>query len=223
MFDALVASGDRTTPRFVPSSAIALLTHLTLGAAVWGSLRTVPAAIPAQPPVLVWPQNPEPSPLAPPSAPAMGGMGPVPPDVIRCPRIDLPPLGASVSGVPDPSVRAQRAGARGENAATDPSGLWVASAVDEQPVLLAGAPAFYPEQLRRAGIAGRVVVEAVLDTAGQAEPGSVRVVASPDRGFDAAAQRYVLGAVFRPARVHGRAVRVLVRVPIDFALPRATW
>ena len=44
------------------------------------------------------------------------------------------------------------------------------------------------------------------------------VALSLNHGFDGAARSYVVGAVFRPARVHGRPVRVLVRMPIDFRL-----
>ncbi len=36
--------------------------------------------------------------------------------------------------------------------------------------------------------------------------------------FEAAARAYVLGALFRPGRMRGRAVRVLVRLPISFTL-----
>jgi len=63
-----------------------------------------------------------------------------------------------------------------------------------------------------------VVVAAVIDTLGRPGPRSVTVVASPNPGFDSAARDYVVRALFRPARVRGRAVRVLVRVPIDFRL-----
>src|SRR6266498_2310812 len=72
-----------------------------------------------------------------------------------------------------------------------------------------------------AGMAGRVIVQAVIDTNGSAEPGSVIVVESPDSGFDEPARTYVLTAQFRPGRVRGRPVRVLVRVPIEFALSRS--
>ena len=89
------------------------------------------------------------------------------------------------------------------------------------PLLLAGPTPRYPEALRRAGIAGRVIVETVVDTLGRAEPGSMVVVAAPHPGFVAPARDYVLRALFRPARVHGRAVRVLVRVPIDSAITTA--
>ena len=61
------------------------------------------------------------------------------------------------------------------------------------------------------------VVQVVIDTLGRAEPGSV-VLQSSHAGFEAAARAYVLGAVFRPGRTHGQAMRVLVRLPIGFTL-----
>jgi len=91
--------------------------------------------------------------------------------------------------------------------------------VEEPPALLAGPPPVYPELLRAAGIPGRVVLQVVVDTLGRAER-AVTVVESSNRGFDAAALAYVRAARFRPGRVRGRAVRVLVRLPIDFTLLR---
>src|SRR5437660_1536840 len=67
-------------------------------------------------------------------------------------------------------------------------------------------------------LAAHVVIGAVAATLGRVEPRSVSIVASPDPGFAVSARDYVLRALFRPARVHGRPVRVLVRLPIDFAL-----
>jgi TonB family protein len=92
--------------------------------------------------------------------------------------------------------------------------------VDERPELLTGPPLPYPEPLRQAGIGGRVLVRAVIDTLGRAEPASVVVVLSPNRGFDRAALDYVRRALFRPARVLGRPARVLVEVPIEFQITR---
>jgi len=63
-----------------------------------------------------------------------------------------------------------------------------------------------------------VLVQAIIDTTGHAEPGSVKIIQSPNTGFDQGSRNYVLHAVFRPARVHGRAVRVLIHVPIDYHL-----
>jgi TonB family protein len=96
-------------------------------------------------------------------------------------------------------------------------GPWSATAVDDPPVLLAGPPLAYPEALRRVGAVGTVVVQAVIDTLGRAEPGSL-VLQCSHAGFEAAARAYVLAAVFRPGRAYGRAVRVLVRLPIAFTL-----
>jgi TonB family protein len=55
---------------------------------------------------------------------------------------------------------------------------------------------------------------------GRAEPASVKIVQSPNPGFDQAATDYMLRVLFRPARVDGRAVRVLVNIPVDFRTKR---
>jgi len=78
-------------------------------------------------------------------------------------------------------------------------------------------PPAYPELLRAAGIEGRVVLQVVIDTLGRAEP-AARVFESSNPGFDGAALACVRGARFRPGRVGGRAVRVLIRLPIAFTL-----
>jgi protein TonB len=89
---------------------------------------------------------------------------------------------------------------------------------EEAPAILAGPLPAYPDLLRQAGIEGRVVLEVVVDTLGRVEPGSFVVVTARHPGFVAPAQRALAATLFRPARVHGRAVRVRVRVPIDFRL-----
>ena len=49
----------------------------------------------------------------------------------------------------------------------------------------------------------------------------MKIVQSPNPGFDQPAKQAVLRALFRPARVHGRAVRVLVNIPYDFKITGA--
>src|SRR5258708_7074273 len=95
-------------------------------------------------------------------------------------------------------------------AALQPSGAGAAAGGGapgggDPPVLPAGPPLAYPEALRRTGTAGSVVVQVIIDSLGRAEPGSL-VLQSSHAGFEAAARAYVLGAVFRPGRTHGRAV-----------------
>ena len=98
--------------------------------------------------------------------------------------------------------------------------VFMESVVEERPEVLSGPALNYPDLLRQAGVQGRVLVQAIIDTSGRAEPPSVKVIQSPNPGFDQPAKNYVLRALFRPARVHGRAVRVLVNLPIDFKIKK---
>ncbi len=90
--------------------------------------------------------------------------------------------------------------------------------VDERPTRLSGPTLNYPDLMRQSKMQGRVDVQAVIDTSGRAEPQSVKVLASTYAGFDLSAREYVLRSLFRPGRIHGRAVRVLVKIPIDYRL-----
>jgi TonB family protein len=96
--------------------------------------------------------------------------------------------------------------------------VFMEAIVEEKPAVLSGPTLQYPELLRQAQIQGRVLVQAIIDTLGRAEPPSVKVLQSPNPGFDHSAKSYVTKALFRPGRVHGRAVRVLLQVPVDFKL-----
>ena len=96
--------------------------------------------------------------------------------------------------------------------------VYLESVVEVRPEILSGPTLVYPDSLRQAGVQGRVIVQAVIDTMGRAEPRSVKIIESPHAGFDESARQYALGAIFRPARVHGHGVRVLVNIPIDFSI-----
>ena len=217
MFSRLIASHSRATGR-APRDAglIALLGHgAVVAGALVGTLRPTdpPHAIPAV--LMPW-REPVPR-----TAPMGARVPPAPPveDPVRIlveVHTDLPPIVGSRpfdATACTPSPRVTLPGA----ALTDNGSPWTSEVVDEPPALLAGRAPSYPELLRAAGITGRVVVEAVIDTLGHAEA-AVRVVESSQAGFDAPALDYVRRAVFRPGRVHGRAVRVLIRLPVDFRL-----
>lgn len=97
---------------------------------------------------------------------------------------------------------------------------FAAGAVEEQPEVVPGscrAPR-YPEVLRQAGIEGRVALQFVIDTLGHAEPGSVWVLAATHGLFEVPARAAVLTCRFRPGRLQGRAVRVLVRQAVNFMM-----
>jgi protein TonB len=111
-------------------------------------------------------------------------------------------------------------GGTGNGMVPDAGQVFMESVVEERPEVLSGPQLQYPDLLRQAAIQGRVLVQAIIDTTGRAEPPSVKVIQSPNPGFDQSAKNYVLRALFRPARVHGRAVRVLINLPIDFKIKR---
>jgi len=104
-----------------------------------------------------------------------------------------------------------------DGAAPAENRVYAAATVEEAPALLSPPPN-YPEPLRRAGIEGHVLLQAVVDTAGRLEPSSVRILKSSSPGFDLPTKRWALAARFRPARLQGRAVRVLVNLPFDFSM-----
>ena len=104
---------------------------------------------------------------------------------------------------------------------TDPRGVesdsvYAETQVDERAELLSIPDADYPPMLRRAGIQGTVIVQAVVDTRGRVVPGSLRVLSSANPGFNESALKALQQAVFRPARVHGRPVKARLRLPIEF-------
>ncbi len=110
------------------------------------------------------------------------------------------------------------AASRSWPASRDSADVFPLADLDEQPVVISFSPPEYPDQLRQAGIQGRVIVECIIDTAGLPEPSSIRVVQSTNRGFNLAAVAALRRARFRPAREIGRAIRVQINVPIDFNL-----
>lgn len=122
--------------------------------------------------------------------------------------------------VKDLTGRGVEGGAASGSAADSVTGadlVYSEGAVEERPKVLSAQPPPYPAMLRDAGIQGRVLLEVVLDTTGRAEPSSIKIVQSPSPGFDGPVTRWALRALFRPARLHGRAVRVLIQIPIDYS------
>jgi TonB family protein len=214
MFDMLLESGHRSA---LPSwgKGVALTLHVLVLGALWRA----PAATPPDAPIVINASDYREQPVTTqndlvPPAPGFsvdGGTIPMPPlfDVPVIPHGTLGPLTADSSGEVTPISPTPL------GACSDPCPLTM---VQEGPELLAAPTPVYPPLLRDAGVQGRVIVAAVVDTIGQAEAGSVRIVLSDNPGFDQAALATVRAARFRPARIYGRAVRVLVQVPVVFRL-----
>ena len=102
----------------------------------------------------------------------------------------------------------------------DPGQAFIEAVVDEKPERVSNPPLDYPDLLRQAGIEGNVIVEVIIDTTGRAEPTSLRIIQSTNKAFELSAKDAVLKSLYRPGRVRGQAVRVLVQVPISFTIRR---
>ena len=112
------------------------------------------------------------------------------------------------------SVRLRGRGAKPPGATM--SAPTAVGAVEEQPALVSHPPIRYPPEMQSLRVDGTVLVEAALDVTGHVEPGSARIVQSPNHALDEEALRVVRGSVYRPARSEGRAVRAVIRQAISF-------
>lgn len=104
------------------------------------------------------------------------------------------------------------------SAALDP--LNASARAAQGPKLTAAPPFAYPENLREANVQGRVVVRAIIDSAGHAEPGSVRIVSSPNSGFNETVTGAIQNASFTPQISRGARTRACVVLPVDFTITR---
>lgn len=139
--------------------------------------------------------------------------------------LELPPV--DLGGPPGTGLERGVVAGEGavEGGAADASGAGDApfefAAVERPAVGLAGNPApEYPASLRRAGVAGQVVIQFVVDTLGRAEPGSMVVVHTTHPAFVAAVAAVLPRWRFAPAEAGGRRVRMLVQQPIAFDVAR---
>lgn len=217
MFDTLLESlPPRTSRTSRWGMAVALALHLV----VLSAFLRRPQPAQASPPILVEPL-PIPTDPHPPESVEEGFLGSVPISdgwLLPLPWPDVPDLPIGIE---------PRLTAPGGSVATPfdpfhPGGgePWSTDLVQELPVLLAATPPVYPPLLRAAGVQGRVELQVVVDTLGRVERGTVRIVHSDHPAFEAPAIESLRGARFRPARVLGRAVRVLVQIPVAFVQQR---
>jgi len=104
----------------------------------------------------------------------------------------------------------------------EPSPGWGGVLGEARPEVLTGPLPVYPELLRQAGVQGKVLLEALVDSTGRVRAASISVISATNPGFIAPARVALLATLFRPARVGGRAVSMLVRVPFDFTIRGGT-
>ncbi len=111
-------------------------------------------------------------------------------------------------------------GVEGGSGPVDLSQTFMEAVVDERPERLSCPPLQYPELLRQAGIEGTVVIQAVVDTTGHIQRNTMEVIRADHRGFERPARDLLMRCLYRPGRIRGRPVRVLVQQPITFGITR---
>ena len=102
-----------------------------------------------------------------------------------------------------------------------PQGVFREEDVTDRPERIGGPAPRYPDLLREAGVAGRVLVSFIVDTTGHVEPGSVVIDSSTRPEFEAPTREAVLASLFRPGQLQGHGIRVLVTMPVNFAVMRS--
>jgi len=90
------------------------------------------------------------------------------------------------------------------------------SKLDQAPVAKFQARPQYPFEMRRAGIAGEVLVDFIVDSNGDVR--NAYAARSSQREFEAAAVQAVSKWKFRPGKKGGRNVNTHMQVPIVFTL-----
>ena len=135
---------------------------------------------------------------------------------------DIPPVDLQQRFDPKDYSGTGVEGGRANGIVVSGNEVYAEALVEERPALLSAPPPVYPPLLKQAGIQGRVILRAVIDTSGRVEPASIRIMQSPNPAFDEPTKEWVLKALFRPARLHGRGVRVFINLPVDYSLTAAS-
>lgn len=90
--------------------------------------------------------------------------------------------------------------------------------VDDPPLLIQQGPQVFPPAMRTAQIAGKVTMQYIVDVTGHVEPSSFKVLATTHQAFVEPTKQMLLKSLFKPGKVKGTPVRVLVQQVINFTI-----
>jgi len=91
---------------------------------------------------------------------------------------------------------------------------------DVFPTLVRMPRARYPQAMRRAGIEGRVVLKALVNTSGRVDSSSILVMRATHVEFVVPARQALKAALFRPGWFGGQRLDAWITIAIDFTLSR---
>ncbi len=221
MFDNLIESKPqkRGFRRNLPNSLFSLFLHVVLiYGAVQATMKSGMVAETVLDTTMVYLEEEEEKPeeLAPPPPPPKGFQTLMAP--VEIPT-SIPPIDLNEKFDPRnfSGVGVEMGVATGMQ--VDLTQVFMEAVVDEPPERISFPQPEYPRILLEAGVEGLVTLEAIIDTTGHAEPNSIKVINSTNRAFEAGARDAMRKALFRPGRVRGQPVRVLVHMPMRFIIP----
>ena len=196
------------------SSAVSITVHVAVGAAVLFGTTKTDRSDPGRPrevAIVIAPDNTNHDDDGAGGLPVPGPITIKSPDFTTIPGANTIPAGL----VPSPRFSPLFSPAVGSGSST--SHGW-AGVIEEHAEVLTGPLPVYPDLLRQAGVPGKVVLEVTVDTTGRVLAPSILVVSATNPGFVAPARAALLATLFRPAMVAGKAVRMRVRIPYEFAI-----
>ena len=230
MFETLIASKPKRQ-KTAGETALSVALHGVLIFAAVKATAAAPAKLreimadttmvflkPPEPEPEPEPETPPPEAIVSANPPPQGFQTLIPPDAI--PK-EIPPInlnerfnpkdftGKGVEG----GIAAGVVGGTGPVLADE---TFLESQVDDPPQLLQAGPRLYPPALESAGIAGRVMLQFIVDTTGHAEASSIKVLSSSHPAFAEPAKEMVRKSLFKPGAVRGKRVRVLVQQAVSF-------
>src|SRR3989449_6017314 len=97
---------------------------------------------------------------------------------------DIPPIDLQQRFDPKDYSGSGIEGGRANGIVVDGSEGYAEAIVEERPELLSAPPPVYPQLLRQAGIQGRVILHAIVDTTGRVGPAAGRILKSPRPPLD---------------------------------------
>ncbi len=200
------------------SSAVSITLHLAVGGAVLVGTTKTGRSDPTHPREvhIVLPAVPKTDRDGGGGSTLPGPVTVAPPDTRSIPLpTTLPKTGALM-----PPFSPVYVGAMSSPGTGQPEGL--GPMTEEHAEVLTGPLPAYPDLLRQAGIQGRVILEAVVDTTGRVLAQSISLISATNPGFVAPARQALLATLFRPAMMGGKAVRMRVRIPYEFAIRNGT-
>jgi len=97
--------------------------------------------------------------------------------------------------------------------------IFTINAVEVKPQRLTGPTVVYPRGPWVRQVAGRAIIEGVVDTAGRFEPASIEIVEAPDSELVGPVRTAMLASRFSAGRLKGKPVRTLIRLGIELHPP----